>query len=96
VTGLISPDGIEPVIRSLSLGSCGRGRRGDDYYKLDRLGRLTREIARALIDRNSKASASVQGSVRNVVAGPLAEDYKREETTMRKIIRLGCEHLCVR
>jgi hypothetical protein len=81
------------VLRSLSLGSCGRGRRGD---KLDRLGRLTRETARALIDRNSKASASVQGSVRNVVAGPLAEDYKREETTMRKITRLGCEHLCFR
>jgi hypothetical protein len=57
--------------------------------KLDRLGGSTREIARPLIDRNSKASGSVQGSVRNVVAGPLAEDYKREETTMRKIIIAG-------
>jgi hypothetical protein len=57
--------------------------------KLDRLGGSTREIARPLIDRNSKASGSVQGSVRNAVAGLLAEDYKREETTMRKIIIAG-------
>jgi hypothetical protein len=66
--------------------------------KLDHLGRDQGNCSTLI--RISKAGASVQGAVPNVVAGPPAEDYKREEITMRKIIiwwvYLGRGYPCVR
>jgi hypothetical protein len=48
----------------------------------------------------SRAGASVQGAVHNVVTGPLTGDYKREENDHAQNhycwVYLGCEHPCFR